>query len=133
MVTMIMFCQIQFDLNEWGTGIEDLDDSMLYFSPDQGNVVFSSATDGWGFRYYSILRFLRFNTIQSHNMLQDFYLCFYICQKIGYQFRSFEQEIVGRFLFGPKIQINKKGSKGICDDYHMIVIIITALKFDIYH
>ncbi|TNN75609.1 Elongation factor-like GTPase 1 [Liparis tanakae] len=29
--------------------LEDADDSQLYFSPDQGNVVFASATDGWGF------------------------------------------------------------------------------------
>ncbi|XP_056269613.1 elongation factor-like GTPase 1 isoform X2 [Pseudoliparis swirei] len=29
--------------------LEEADDSQLYFSPDQGNVVFASATDGWGF------------------------------------------------------------------------------------
>ncbi|CAK9809434.1 Elongation factor-like GTPase 1 [Anthophora quadrimaculata] len=29
--------------------LEELDDTNLYFSPDQGNVLFSSATDGWGF------------------------------------------------------------------------------------
>ncbi|XP_034433565.1 elongation factor-like GTPase 1 isoform X1 [Hippoglossus hippoglossus] len=30
-------------------GLEEADDSLLYFSPDQGNVVFASAMDGWGF------------------------------------------------------------------------------------
>lgn len=35
---------------DWSDGLEDTDDSLLYFSPDQGNVVFSSALDGWGFR-----------------------------------------------------------------------------------
>ncbi|XP_055423582.1 elongation factor-like GTPase 1 isoform X3 [Bubalus kerabau] len=34
---------------DWSTGLEDMDDSHLYFSPDQGNVVFTSAIDGWGF------------------------------------------------------------------------------------
>ncbi|XP_008842672.1 elongation factor-like GTPase 1 [Nannospalax galili] len=34
---------------DWSTGLEDADDSQLYFSPEQGNVVFTSAIDGWGF------------------------------------------------------------------------------------
>lgn len=36
---------------DWSSGLEEVDDSTLYFSPDQGNVVFASAIDGWGFRY----------------------------------------------------------------------------------
>lgn len=36
---------------DWSAGLEDSDDSQLYFSPDQGNVVFASAIDGWGFRW----------------------------------------------------------------------------------
>merc|ERR1711915_180932 len=32
---------------DWG--IDDVDDSDLYFSPELGNVVFASAYDGWGF------------------------------------------------------------------------------------
>ncbi|XP_070473190.1 elongation factor-like GTPase 1 isoform X2 [Equus przewalskii] len=34
---------------DWSAGLDDSDDSHLYFSPDQGNVVFASAVDGWGF------------------------------------------------------------------------------------
>ncbi|KAM9838070.1 elongation factor-like GTPase 1 [Aulostomus maculatus] len=34
---------------DWSAGLEEADDSHLYFSPDQGNVVFASAIDGWGF------------------------------------------------------------------------------------
>ncbi|EMP29168.1 Elongation factor Tu GTP-binding domain-containing protein 1 [Chelonia mydas] len=34
---------------DWSAGLEDTDDSHLYFSPDLGNVVFASAIDGWGF------------------------------------------------------------------------------------
>lgn len=36
---------------DWSAGLEETDDSHLYFSPDQGNVVFASAIDSWGFRY----------------------------------------------------------------------------------
>ncbi|KAL5234306.1 hypothetical protein ACI65C_001716 [Semiaphis heraclei] len=35
--------------NQWSTAIEAADDSDLYFSPQQGNVVFASAADGWAF------------------------------------------------------------------------------------
>lgn len=35
---------------DWSAGLEEVDDSHLYFSPDLGNVVFASAIDGWGFR-----------------------------------------------------------------------------------
>ncbi|VDL24334.1 unnamed protein product [Hymenolepis diminuta] len=34
----------------WSTGLENKDDSHVYFSPDQSNVIFTSAVDGWGFR-----------------------------------------------------------------------------------
>ncbi|VVC88159.1 unnamed protein product [Leptidea sinapis] len=34
---------------DWKSGLEDADDSHLYFSPEQENVVFASAIDGWGF------------------------------------------------------------------------------------
>ncbi|XP_063782012.1 elongation factor-like GTPase 1 [Pseudophryne corroboree] len=34
---------------DWSAGLEETDDSLLYFSPEQGNVVFASAIDGWGF------------------------------------------------------------------------------------
>jgi ribosome assembly protein 1 len=42
--------KLSSSLYEWSTGLEDEDDSHLYFSPDQGNVIFASAVDGWGFR-----------------------------------------------------------------------------------
>lgn len=34
---------------DWDAGLEDADDSNLYFSPELGNVIFASAIDGWGF------------------------------------------------------------------------------------
>lgn len=34
---------------DWSVGLEEVDDSSLYFSPELGNVVFASALDGWGF------------------------------------------------------------------------------------
>ncbi|XP_059490182.1 elongation factor-like GTPase 1 isoform X3 [Neocloeon triangulifer] len=33
----------------WTSGLDEADDSQLYFSPEQGNVVFASAVDGWAF------------------------------------------------------------------------------------
>lgn len=50
---------------DWSAGLEETDDSHLYFSPDQGNVVFASAIDGWGFRYFIVLYFL----LQIHSSM----------------------------------------------------------------
>ncbi|XP_014472813.1 PREDICTED: elongation factor Tu GTP-binding domain-containing protein 1 [Dinoponera quadriceps] len=36
-------------LADWQSALEEIDDSNLYFSPEQGNVLFASAYDGWGF------------------------------------------------------------------------------------
>lgn len=35
---------------DWSDGLDETDDSSLYFSPEQGNIIFASALDGWGFR-----------------------------------------------------------------------------------
>ncbi|CAH1407872.1 unnamed protein product [Nezara viridula] len=35
---------------DWDSGLDDADDSNIYFSPELDNVVFASAIDGWGFR-----------------------------------------------------------------------------------
>uniref|UniRef100_A0AAZ3STQ3 Elongation factor-like 1 n=1 Tax=Oncorhynchus tshawytscha TaxID=74940 RepID=A0AAZ3STQ3_ONCTS len=64
---------------DWSAGLEDSDDSQLYFSPDQGNVVFASAIDGWGF---SIQQFAQIHSqrmgIRAEVLLKtlwgDFYL-----------------------------------------------------------
>ncbi|XP_020293099.1 elongation factor-like GTPase 1 [Pseudomyrmex gracilis] len=37
------------DSSDWQSVLEELDDSHLYFSPEKGNVLFTSALDGWGF------------------------------------------------------------------------------------
>lgn len=42
-------------LYDWSAGLEEADDSNLYFSPEQGNVVFASAIDGWGFRWVGVI------------------------------------------------------------------------------
>lgn len=38
------------EVSEWASGLDDVDDEHIYFSPEKGNVVFASAVDGWGFR-----------------------------------------------------------------------------------
>lgn len=41
---------VEASSRDWSIGFEEeTDDSDIYFSPDQGNVIFSSALDGWGF------------------------------------------------------------------------------------
>lgn len=35
---------------DWSSGLESVDDSHVYFSPERGNVIFASAVDVWGFR-----------------------------------------------------------------------------------
>lgn len=47
---------------DWSAGLEETDDSHLYFSPDQGNVVFASAIDGWGFWYVLPISILTYIT-----------------------------------------------------------------------
>ena len=34
---------------DWSSGLEEADDSELYFAPERGNVLFASAYDGWAF------------------------------------------------------------------------------------
>lgn len=34
---------------DWSSGLDEADDENLYFSPEQGNVIFASAYDGWAF------------------------------------------------------------------------------------
>lgn len=41
---------------DWTSALEDADDSHLYFSPEQGNVVFASAVDGWGFTTHTFAK-----------------------------------------------------------------------------
>lgn len=40
-------------IDEWSLGFEEIDDFLLYFLFDLGNVVFISVIDGWGFRLVS--------------------------------------------------------------------------------
>lgn len=37
------------EVYDWSSGLEDVDDSHLYFDPSAGNVILSSAYDGWAF------------------------------------------------------------------------------------
>lgn len=39
------------NITDNSSGLDEADDSNLYFVPEQGNVVFASAADGWGFSY----------------------------------------------------------------------------------
>ncbi|XP_039291871.1 elongation factor-like GTPase 1 isoform X2 [Nilaparvata lugens] len=64
---------------DWGDGLEEADDSDVYFQPDRGNVVFASAMDGWGFRVedfaklYAVKLGLNVETLRQ-TLWGDFYL-----------------------------------------------------------
>lgn len=64
---------------DWSSGIDDKDDSNLYFSPELGNVVFTSATDGWGFTVHTFAALLSRKLKMSEQVLNktlwgDFYV-----------------------------------------------------------
>ena len=73
------------DVFDWSSGLEDADDSNLYFSPESGNVVFCSAYDGWAF------------TINTFSQMYS--------SKLG-----FSEKALDRFLWGD-YYINKKAKK----------------------
>lgn len=65
---------------DWSSGLDDVDDSNVYFSPENGNVLFASAIDGWGFTVFDFARILSKSKLGfSENVLKktlwgDFYL-----------------------------------------------------------
>ncbi|KAJ8340377.1 hypothetical protein SKAU_G00350100 [Synaphobranchus kaupii] len=76
---------------DWSAGLEETDDSHLYFSPDQGNVVFASAIDGWGF---SIQQFAQM-----------------YCQKMGIRSEVLLKTLWGDFYLNAKAKKIMKGAQ----------------------
>ncbi|XP_035274038.1 elongation factor-like GTPase 1 [Anguilla anguilla] len=76
---------------DWSAGLEETDDSHLYFSPDQGNVVFASAIDGWGF---SIQQFAQM-----------------YCQKMGIKSEVLLKTLWGDFYLNAKAKKIMKGAQ----------------------
>eukprot|EP00090_Calanus_glacialis_P001947 TRINITY_DN11454_c0_g1_i1.p1 TRINITY_DN11454_c0_g1~~TRINITY_DN11454_c0_g1_i1.p1 ORF type:complete len:1029 (+),score=406.18 TRINITY_DN11454_c0_g1_i1:471-3557(+) len=67
------------DVFDWSDGLEDADDSNLYFSPEMGNVVFCSAVDGWAFSLNTFAKIYSKKLGFSESVLQrtlwgDFYI-----------------------------------------------------------
>ena len=76
---------------DWSTGIEEADDSDLYFSPDRGNVVFASAIDGWAFS------------------LSDFAIIF--SKKLGFNKRVLNKTLWGDYFINMKAKKIMKGAQ----------------------
>ncbi|XP_059362412.1 elongation factor-like GTPase 1 [Carassius carassius] len=76
---------------DWSAGLEETDDSDLYFNPDRGNVVFASAIDGWGFRIH------QFAEMYS--------------QKMGIRFSVLLKTLWGDFYLNAKAQKIMKGAQ----------------------
>ncbi|KAJ3417616.1 Cytoplasmic GTPase/eEF2-like protein (ribosomal biogenesis) [Chytridiales sp. JEL 0842] len=74
--------------------LEDRDDSHLYFSPEQGNVIFASAVDGWAFRI-------------------DHFAQLY-ASKLGISEKALKKVMWGDFYFDPKTKraLKASGVKG---------------------
>ena len=66
---------------DWSSGLDEADDSELYFSPDSGNVLFASAVDGWAFGVVSFRQSLR--TLFSKK-LEYSRQCHDVCRKLVY-------------------------------------------------
>uniref|UniRef100_A0A0A9XJZ8 Ribosome assembly protein 1 n=1 Tax=Lygus hesperus TaxID=30085 RepID=A0A0A9XJZ8_LYGHE len=76
---------------DWGDGLEEADDSTLYFSPDQGNVIFASAIDGWGF------------------CVNDFVKLYSI--KLGLKEAVLRKTLWGDYFYNAKTKTVKKGAQ----------------------
>lgn len=46
----------QTDANDQRSGLDEADDSALYFAPETGNVIFCSAVDGWAYTVHDFAR-----------------------------------------------------------------------------
>lgn len=65
--------QVEFGVNDvydWSSGLEEADDSKLYFSPENENVVFCSAIDGWAFSLQTFARIFSKKLGFSEKVLQ---------------------------------------------------------------
>ncbi|XP_077567818.1 elongation factor-like GTPase 1 isoform X3 [Stigmatopora nigra] len=76
---------------DWSAGLDEVDDSHLYFAPDQGNVVFASAIDGWG------LSIQHFAQIYS--------------EKMGINPQVLRKTLWGDFYLNAKVQKIMKGAQ----------------------
>lgn len=67
------------NLTDWQSVLDEVDDSNLYFSPEQGNVLFTSAVDCWGFGIKEFAQFFSTKLGFSEKVLMktlwgDYYL-----------------------------------------------------------
>ncbi|KAL0870582.1 hypothetical protein ABMA27_005545 [Loxostege sticticalis] len=76
---------------DWTSALEDADDSQLYFSPEQGNVVFASAIDGWGFTIHTFAKLFS--------------------EKLGVKDEILKKVLWGDFYLNPKTKRFMKGAQ----------------------
>ena len=80
--------EVTFD---WSSGLDDADDSELYFSPEAGNVIFASAYDGWAFD------------------IADFANIF--SQKLGFNAKVLQKTLWGDFFINMKAKKIVRGAQ----------------------
>ncbi|RWS09586.1 elongation factor Tu GTP-binding domain-containing protein 1-like protein [Dinothrombium tinctorium] len=76
---------------DWSSGLEEKDDSNVYFAPEQGNVVFASALDGWAFTI---------NTFSN-----------YLSKKMGINEKTLKMTLWGDFYLNSKTKKIMKGAQ----------------------
>lgn len=120
--------------SDWSLGLEEADDSNLYFSPEEGNVIFASAVDGWGFTIQDFSRILsKKNGFSEKVLCKTLWGNYYLDSK-SKQVKKGAQENVKKPLFVKLILENiwllydtiivKKDKEKICH-------IIESLKIDL--
>ena len=78
------------DVFDWSSGLEEADDSNIYFSPELGNVVFCSAYDGWAF---------------SINTFSKIY-----SSKLGFSERALDKSLWGDYYINKKLKKFVRGA-----------------------
>lgn len=82
----------------------------VYFSPERGNVLFASALDGWGFRYFLYFSLIFYN-FPHYPRIDHF--CKLYESKLGIKSEILKKTLWGEFYFNPKTKkIYKKNTTG---------------------
>ncbi|OQR70697.1 elongation factor Tu GTP-binding domain-containing protein 1-like [Tropilaelaps mercedesae] len=96
---------------DWDAGLDDIDDSTLYFNPAEGNVAFTSAIDGWGF---SIEDFARIYS-----------------KKLGVRFEVLRRTLWGDYYLNTKAKKIQRGAQAKAKKPLFAQLVLQAI-FDVY-
>ncbi len=98
--------------------LEEEDDSNVYFSPEFGNVVFTSARDGWGFRYVSMVTIMDIIIIIDcyYRSIEDFARMY--STKLGMKVAVLHNTLWGDYYLNSKTKRIHKGAYVSNNNYY---------------